>query len=121
MNALFLYQSDGRPLDRDAIVVCLQNLDALTEFQMDPDPFALCTGRFEFEGESNLVELKKSLEIVILGREGRAALRLAFEIQQAYPTFLTVTNESYTVEFGVHGFESFPEFEKKFLKALEGA
>lgn len=119
MNSLFLYPSDGSSFDRELILHCLQNLNGLSELELEPDEFSLCSARFEFDGESNSVELKKSLEAFILGREGKAALKLAFYIQAAYPQPLNVTNESYSVELCVADFQSFHEFEQQFIAGLE--
>ena len=118
MNVLFLYHADGKPFDRDAICRCLRSLSSLSEFEMEPDEFASCRGRFYFGNEANLIELKKSLEVIVLGREGRAALRLAFEIQQLYPHRLNVTNESNTIEICVKDFRSYQEFEMKCIAEL---
>ena len=119
MNSLFLYPADGSDFDRETILNCFRNLSALSEFELKPDGFALCTGRFEFEGESNSVELQRSLQAVVLGREGRAALKLGFEIQETYPNPLNITDESCSVEFCVIDFESFLDFERRLMEALK--
>jgi hypothetical protein len=119
MNSLFLYPSDGGRLDGEAILDCFQSLNGLSEFEMEPDEFSLCSARFEFEGESNMIELKRSLEVLILGREGKAALKLAFDIQVAYPNPLNVTNESFSFELCVSDFCSFSDFQQRFFAELE--
>lgn len=116
MNALFLYPVNGEHFDRENIVGFFEKLP---EFEMEPDEAALCTGRFEFEGETNLVELKRSLEVIVLGREGKAALKLAFDIQEQYHRPLNLTDESYSFELCVSDFESFRAFEIQAMAELE--
>ncbi|QJE95752.1 hypothetical protein [Luteolibacter luteus] len=119
MNSLFLYPANGAVFNQEEILKCLQGLDGLSDFCLNSDGFSLCAGRFEFDGESNLFELRKSLDAIVLGREGRAALKLGFDIQEVYSECLNVTNKSFSVELSPRDFESFQDFEEEFLAALQ--
>jgi hypothetical protein len=111
----FLYPAEGSKFERDAILQCFRELSCLTEFELEPDGYALCRGRFDFEGESNLINLQRSLEAVVLGRLGRAACKAAMEIQSKYPFPLMTTDESYCAEIGVYNCQSFDELLEKFI------
>jgi hypothetical protein len=121
MNALFLYPKDGSVFDRELVCRSISDLRPLfSELEMEGGDLSLCKGRFNFEGESNLVELRQSLDSIVLGREGRAALKLAFEIQQVYSDPLNITNESFSFELCVKEFASYEEFEARSLELLNG-
>lgn len=118
MNAVYLYCADEGLLEREAIVHSLQSSSCSSELEFEPDEFALCTCRFEFEGESNIVEVKRSLQCVVLGREGKAAIKAAFDIQSTYPHLLSVTNESYDFEIQLRDHGSFQDLMACYLQLV---
>ncbi len=121
MNKLMVYDPRRGSLDRDQIKLILSNFDEIRSIQDSPDEFACLSAYFAFGEENNRVELRKECDLLILGREGEAALELAFRIQKQYPTGLHLVDENYSLDLAVGDFADIAAFKKAALKILNTA
>jgi hypothetical protein len=118
MNFLLLYIDKGKTFDREHFLQLLQSIDGICEIEESCSDGACIRGRYNYGGDSTIVELKEDLESIVLSGLGNSAIDLAFRIQQYCFEPLHIIDSDYSFDLIVSDFKDASEFRMTILSSL---
>jgi hypothetical protein len=118
MNFFMLYIDQGKAFERERVIQLFSLIGEIVDIEESPNDGACLKARYNFAGDSTIVELKDDLESIALSGAGDAGIDLAFRIQKGYPENLHIIDSDFSFDLLVADFNEVGKLRDAVLKEM---